>query len=57
MYENDKKCCLNPKNIEVTLRRTEGSKEFIWLKCRICESVVLKSKAKKKFRALHDQKA
>jgi len=56
MYENDKKCCLKLKNIDIILRRTEGPKEFIWVKCRVCKSIFLKSKTKNRSRVLYEQK-
>ena len=51
----DKGCCLNIKNLEETMRRIEGSKEFVWVQCHVCGQTFLQSQSKKK-RALHGQK-
>jgi len=49
----ENQCCLNLKNLKETMRRTEGKKEFIWVQCKVCNQVFLKSKLQKKCRVSH----
>ena len=45
--EIKKKCCLNSENLVETMRREEVIGTFVWLKCKVCNQVMLTSLQKK----------
>jgi len=40
-------CCLEPYNLEETMRVKEGRGVFVWLKCKVCDQLVLSNPKKK----------
>lgn len=40
-FEQEAKCCLNPNNLQETMRTKESRGVFVWFKCKVCDQYFL----------------